>query len=196
MSSSQSLALLVFLISLPFPFILLFCFPPAFTSPSSFFYHHPSLLSIKTSPPPVRVITPETEHSPGTAALACSPWLLALCCVKCCLSVQGNETDLFCSYNLISALSKGPKQATARSACPQWDIAGENSGLLVLSLALVPIFSRTGPHQLTVDLLNVVLRILICLEYFLLFIHLVLCLSVCYFILSFIYWGYRPIMCF
>lgn len=135
------------------------------------------------------VIASETEHSSGTAVLACSPWLLAIWSVKCSLSVQENRIDLFCSYNLISLQSKGLKQATARSACPQWDIAGENSGLLVLSLALVPRFRRIGPHQLTVDLLTVVLRILICLEYFLLFIHLALCLCACYFILLFIYWG-------
>lgn len=123
------------------------------------------------------VIASETEHSSGTAVLACSPWLLAIWSVKCSLSVQENRIDLFCSYNLISLQSKGLKQATARSACPQWDIAGENSGLLVWSLALVPRFRRIGPHQLTVDLLTVVLRILICLEYFLPFLSI--WLSVC-----------------
>lgn len=131
-------------------------------------------------------ISPEIEHSSGSAVLACRPWLLALWPVKCCLSIQGNSVDLFCSYNLILLQSKGLRQATAISACPQWDIAGENSGLLVLSLALVPRFSRIGPHQLTVVLLTVALLILICMEYFLLFSRVALCLPASYFILKFI----------
>lgn len=168
-----------------FYFLFLSCFPycflPAlyFISTSSFFSHHPSLFPHQSLPNP--------SHG-GTALLACSLWLLPLWSVKSCLSVQGNRIDLFCSYNLISVLSKGLKRATARSASPQWDIAGENSGLLVLSLALVPRFCRIGPHQPTVDQLTVILKILICLEYFLLFIHLAVWLPVISSFL-FIYWG-------
>lgn len=172
--------------SLPF-YSLFFCFfslhfslpcPLSSTTILHFFS------SIRPSPPPSLSWWSflKLNSVSRTSEFACSHWVLALWCVKCCLSVQGNRIDPFCSYNLISLLSKDLKQAAARSACPQWDLAGENSGLLVLSLALVPVFSKIRPHQLTVDLLNTVLRILICLEYLLLFLHVLLCQPV---ILSF-----------
>lgn len=90
------------------------------------------------------------------------PLALGSWACKMLLSVQVNSWPIL---QLQPHFSSNQSLCTARSACPQWDIAGENSGLLVLFLALVLRFSRTGPHQQTVDLLNAVLEALICLEY-------------------------------
>lgn len=105
--------------------------------------------SVSHSPPPVLVMAPVTVLELWCLHAAPGSWLFGALNSVCLSKGMG------LTYSAATAL-----QATARSACPQWDIAEENSGLLVLSLALVPWFSRSGPHQLAVDLLTAALIIL------------------------------------
>ncbi len=189
-SSSQSFVLYFFPLSLYFPYSLSFLPVLFFTSPFSFFYHHPSLLL--PSVPPLSqswVLLLKLNTVLGLLCLHAAPssWLsgaLNAVCLSKGIGLTYSAATASFQFNPKASNRQRPDQLV-----PKGDIAGENSGLLVLSLALVPRFSRAGPHQLTVDLLTVVLRLLICLEYFLLFIHLALCLPACYFILLFIYWG-------
>lgn len=105
--------------------------------------------SVSHSPPPVLVMAPVTVLELWCLHAAPGSWLFGALNSVCLSKGMG------LTYSAATAL-----QAMARSACPQWDIAEENSGLLVLSLALVPWFSRSGPHQLAVDLLTAALIIL------------------------------------
>lgn len=60
--------------------------------------------------------------------------------------------DLSHSYNLIAVQFTGLKQGMARSACSQWDMAGENSGLLVLAWLYFQDAVGLVHKKLTVDL--------------------------------------------
>lgn len=103
-------------------------------------------------PPPLLIVTTMLQCSGSrspTSVLAPFPQTETQfwdCCV--CLQLFG-ALNAFCLSKgtglthtaATTSFYFGPKTG-AKSACPQWDIAEENSGLLVLSLALFAWFSK------------------------------------------------------